>query len=277
MEASEQLRQLITNIGRPNWSILIEIINAPDFDSILTDQQNNVLRAIRENPHTLKSYSSYIPDIIAKYYGWKIYKDSKLEDLTQNVDSLSKKINASAEDLSDLNRVVKLASGAHALAAYSKIFFESSQYHQDNAKNRFKWYIISLIILLIAIGLIFFFSFSDLPYIKDRIAEDIKYNLTISVLIFKALVAFFFFQVVQFFRKSYNAEKHLEEVYKHRSDVLQSLHAVYNSIEDKSEKDSLLRIAALYAFERGETGYITTKEGAGSGENESILAQILNK
>ncbi len=168
-------------------------------------------------------------------------------------------------------------SGATSLAAYAQDFADRAVEHSKSARCRKNEYFFSLLSLFFVIGLIFFFNISDFHFLKDHLAVDILLNLTLAAYILKAIILFFGFQIVQFFRKNYNAEKHLEETYKHRSDVLRSLHAVYNSIDDKAQKDRILSAGALFAYERGETGYITTKEGAGTGEGaiENLIGRLL--
>jgi uncharacterized membrane protein len=272
----ETIKDSAISAGGKEWAILSEAVFDNDFLSILSNQQKNLLGQLKNNPNNISGYYDYFADIIAKYISWKIYKESNLKILGEKVSLLSSQIKTSQSNLDDLSRLAQLTSGATALAAYSKTFSKSADRHRGLSDNLKIWYIISIICLLFVVGFVFFLNLSDYSFFKTHLAEDARYNFFLMVLILKIILVFFFFQIIQFFRKNYNAEKHLEEVYRHRSDVLQSLHAVYNSIDDKSEKDKLLSAAALFAYERGETGYITTKEGAGSNDiTESLLSKII--
>lgn len=276
MANNEEIKRRAILAGGEDWGIISELVDDEIFKSLLTNQEKNLVDGLGNNPGSTATYRDHFANIIAKYIGWKTYKDSGLSNLEKTVSALASQIEVSKSELDDLSRNATLASGATALAAYSKTFFESANRHSSQANRIKKWYFISVLVLLVVIGLIFFFNLSDYTLLKEHIAEDMRYNLALAVFGLKAVIAFFFFQIVQFFRKNYNAEKHLEEIYRHRSDVLQSLHAVYTSIENKDEKDRLLSAAALFAYERGETGYISTKEGAGSGEyTESLIMRLL--
>ncbi|MFA5132181.1 MAG: hypothetical protein WC444_02525 [Candidatus Paceibacterota bacterium] len=276
MATPEAIKSSAISAGGEDWALLTEVVLDSGFQNLLNQQHKGLVQQLKDNPNVINGYRDYFADIIIKYIAWKIYKDTDLKKLGKNVDVLANKVQESSSDLEDLNRVAKLASGATALAAYSKTFSTTAGRHEVLANNMRNWYFIAITMLLFVIGLLFFVNISDYKFIKSHLAEDVMYNLSLVVFILKAVLAFFFFQIVQFFRKNYNAEKHLEETYRHRSDVLQSLHAVYNSIDLKDEKDKLLSAAALFAYERGETGYITTKEGAGSGDiTESLFARII--
>jgi hypothetical protein len=271
----EELRQITRGMGEP-WELLAHASNDAEFDVMLTGQEKNLLRQFRENPNIANSYQEPLLGIVGKYPGWKVFKDSKLKQLTKDVGALSTQVQAGKADLAELQRLAQVVGGVEALAAYAKIFKTSAKVHAESAAALRWWYFGSVLILLVVVGLVFFLNLADYNFLRSHIAQDLQYNLSLAVFGLKVVLVFFFFQLVQFFRKNYNAEKHLEETYLHRSNVLQSLHAVYRSIDDKAEKDKLLTAAALFAFERGETGYITTKEGAGGGEvTETFLARLL--
>lgn len=271
----EDIKNIVEKIGKPAWVVIDDILKDQEFKQLLTAQEVSVLDNVRSNPRQIEGYREYFPNIIAKYYSWQVSNNTGIKKLAAETKKLAEQVSASKSDLDDLSRNVQLTSGATALAAYSKTFETSATNHKNNADAMMKRYLTSVLALLIMVALVFFFNLSDHDFFKSHLASDIQYNLSLAVFGLKAVLIFFFFQIVQFFRKNYNAEKHLEEVYRHRSNVLQSLHAVYNAVDDKAEKDKLLSAAALFAYERGETGYITTKEGAGSGEAEGLIARFL--
>lgn len=269
------IKSIVESLGMPAWVVIGDILKDQEFKQLLTPQEVSVLDNVRSNPNQIQGYREYFPNIVAKYYSWQVVNSTGIKKLTAETKKLADQVSASKSDLDDLSRNVQLTSGATALVAYSVTFAASADKHNANAIKMQWCYVISVFALLVMVALVFFLNLSDYDFFKAHIASDIQYNLSLAVFGLKAVLIFFFFQIVQFFRKNYNAEKHLEEVYRHRSDVLQSLHAVYNTIDDKVEKDKLLSAAALFAYERGETGYITTKEGAGSGETEGLIARFL--
>jgi hypothetical protein len=287
MTPKEAIEQSAERIGGNEWAILGEAAFDTVFHTILTDQERNLIVDLSKNPNYVSSYKEYFASILAKYISWKVYKETNLKIVGKKVDTfvttinekqdtISKRIEESEADLDYLNGIVKLASGASALVAYSETFSTTANKHSQSAKEMSNMYLIFLAILLLVIGLLLFVNIADYKFLKTYLAQDMLYNFSLAIFIIKIIIIFFFFQIVQFYKKSYNAEKHLEETYRHRSDVLQSLHAVYNSIDSKDEKDRLLSAAALFAYERGETGYITTKEGAGSSDiTDSLFARII--
>jgi hypothetical protein len=287
MTTKEAIQEIAEKIGGKEWVILSEAAFDTDFHSILNEQEKGLIIQLSGNPNAISSYKEYFASILSKYISWKVYKESNLKKINKEVELflntinqkqeiISSKIKESEADLEYLNGVVKLASGASALVAYSETFSKTAIEHNKRAETMSKMYLFSTGILLLVIGLLFFANIADSAFLKNYLAKDMLYNFTLAFFVIKVIIIFFFFQIVQFYRKNYNAEKHLEEVYRHRSDVLHSLHAVYISISDQKEKDGLLSAAALFAYERGETGYITTKEGAGSGDlADSLLARIV--
>lgn len=278
MLEKSQIEKIVSQFSLPDWTdVIYELMKDSEFEALLTGEEQNILNKAKNDPGTIRQYKDRFADIIAKYYSWELYNSkSKLAPLRKKITDLTAQIEGSQTDLNDLKRNVELTSGATALAAYSETFSTSADRHRDRANNIQKWYFGSVALLLAVVGLVFFFSIADYEILKSYLAEDVLFEFSLGVYIFKLILVLFFFQIVQFFRKSYNAEKHLEEIYRHRSDVLQSLHAVYNAIDDKEEKDKLLAAAAMFAYERGETGYITTKEGAGSdsGYLEGLLSKV---
>lgn len=279
MVNNEEIKRIAEGAGGKAWAVLSDIVDDVEFKSLLNDQEKGIVSQLHGNPGSINSYKSYFPDIVAKYYGWQIHKEIKLNTLKKAVADLSDKVEKSRSDLDSILEIANLASGATALIAYAKIFEDRANKHADEARIQFRFYVASLVILAVVIGLVFFFNIAEFNFIKNHLAADIQLRFSIGIYAIKAILLVFFFQISQFFRKSFNAEKHLEEVYNHRSDVLSSLHAVYVSINDQNEKDKILSAGALFAYERGETGYITTKEGAGSADGliEGIFSKMFNR
>lgn len=273
----ERLREALQRYNKEKWlePLSSAIEDAEFYDTLLDSNETQAINNLKQDPNNIRNYLDRMGGIISKYLAWEIYNSkAKLKSLKEQISVLTGSVKEGQADLEQLRTLVEVISGADALAAYAVAFGESSNRHKIEANKAFEYYLYSIAALLATIGAVFFLSFADQGWLTSRLSEDLALNLTIASYVFKIVLVLFFFQVVQFFRKSYNAEKHLQETYQHRSDVLQSLHAVYRTINNDEEKDKLLTAAAMFAYERGETGYITTKEGAGS---ESSYIDILNR
>lgn len=282
MDNYQRHREVAKRAGGEDWELLVDALSDSKFTAILSSQDEQIFNNFRNNPDAVNSYKSQLADILAKYIGWKVYQESNLRKINKEIDDLSRKVVDAEGALQTLRDTAAIISGATALVAYSKTFAESANTHGERAKKEQSFYFYSLIGFSVITSLVFFFSVADVPYIKGLIADDVKsLPFSTGILALKIFLLIFAYQITQFFRKNYGAEKHLEEVYQHRSDVLQSLHAVYEALKDNTEERAkILSAGALFAYERGETGYITTKEGAGSagdGLVESLLLSIVKK
>ena len=280
MITKEQLKQASSNIGSEDWVLLADAAADQKFRGVLNAQEKQILENINSNSdvNVLYGYQDQFANIVSKYMSWKTYNKSGIKALEETVQNLQKTVNESEEEFKILRSLVTDVSGAQILVKYAESFNTSSETHEKAAFWQQIYYFLSLLLFCSIIGLVFFVTTSDFKFIKSLTAEDINsLPLNTGLVAIKAFLLVFAYQITQFFRKNYGAEKHLQEVYRHRCDVLQSLHAVYNNISSPQEKDEILKAGALFAYERGETGYITTKEGAGSGDSifESLLNRVL--
>jgi Fe2+ transport system protein B len=260
-------------------SLLSDIDEDEDFKRYISKPENQFLNNIRNNPRTFNNNKEATKSLILKYIPWKIWKDSSLDNLGQKVKGLEKQVEESENSLNEIKKSAKYVGGAEILVAYSKRFKKTARKHEREASRIRKHYYYSLIGFGVIIVFTFLFSIGEFESLNNLIADDMKVKFNLSFLAIKLFLLIFAFQITQFFKKNYNAEKHLQEVYQHRSDVLQSLHAVYNSLTDNSkERNEILNAGALFAYDRGETGYITTKEGAGSDDNliQGIFGRFFN-
>lgn len=277
MENLEQIKEVATSVGGSDWSVLSDAVEDADFKSLLTNQESNLLSQITGNPNSIRNLRDPLSEIVAKYIAWHVYKNTNIRSLKKKTNELEKQVKTSEDELRTVRDTAKHIGGAEVLVTYAKSFATTAKKHKDDSDQQLKYYIISLVGFTAIVGLVFFFSIADLQYFRKIIADDIK-GLPLNTAFFalKAVLLLFAFQITQFFRKNYGAEKHLQEVYQHRSDTLRSLHAVYNAITNTTEKDKILSAGVLFAYERGETGYITTKEGAGSGDGviEGIFSRM---
>ncbi|HMP67341.1 MAG TPA: hypothetical protein PKA60_01155 [Candidatus Paceibacterota bacterium] len=275
IEKKNHLKKVLSEIGGETWVLLLDAYEDDKFKSILSDQERNHLNSITDNTNLIRSRTDLIKGILLKYISWKVYKETDLIKVNDQVKNILDSIDESKKQLETIRQTAKYIGDATVLVEYAKVFQKSSKEHMDNADSEKKKYMVSLIFMIVMIGSVFFLSISDLDIIT-KFADDLKLiTMGTGFLIIKVMILFFVYQISIFYKRNYNAEKHLQEVYQHRSDVLNSLHAVYNGIKDSAEKDKILTMGVLFAYERGETGYITTKEGAGS--NDSLVDGIFSK
>jgi len=285
MATKKEIKKIVISVGKPDWLILTDILDDSEFaDVLLNDSLRGVLEQIRDNPERIRHQENSIGDIVSKYYAWQIHIKSGLVKLRNDVDGITTEVENAKEKLSKITEVADHISGATVLVKYAEDFKTTAKSHETNAGTHLQHYMISLVGFLTVVGLIFFVSVAEHPLLQKIIAKDIANNnlplaLNTAIISLKLILLLFAFQIMQFFRKNYYVEKHLQQVNQHRSDVLQSLHAVYDVITDAEEKNKILSAGALFAYERGETGYLTTKEGAGSGGGmlETILGGFIKK
>lgn len=188
------------------------------------------------------------------------YFETKTHELEKNIESAQ-------QDINHISETAKLISGASILTEYSKAFKTEADNHKKNANMWFKRLVWSVVGFMILVGFVLFFNLSDIPLLKKLLAQDILQNkyYSLIVLAIKASLIAGFLQIPSFLRRNYFAEKHLEQANIHRKNVLQTLHAVYNTIQDPTEKDRIITVGSSIAFSETESGFLTRKEGAGDG------------
>lgn len=260
-------------------SNLVSLIKDASFLEVLDkntrDNLINSLNNINVNTHNILAYKPQISDVVFKYISYRANKIKNVSEYEKKYEEFENKINNAEQQLENIKNTSLDINGATVLVSYAKDFDRQATKHNESAKN---WRLILFALLvgfIILIGITFFISISDFNYIKNHLAADLTYKIVVTSISIKIGLIFGYIQFIRFINRNYNAEKHLENVYLHRRNVLQTLHAVYGAISNAEEKDRILSAGALLAFERGETGYITTKEGAGS--DDSVLNVLLSK
>ncbi len=165
------------------------------------------------------------------------------------------------------------------LEKYARFFDKEAKKHKEESRKWLKWLTISVIIFTAIVALLLFVQISNFSIIKDWIANDIKWlaNLNTLMLVIKGSIIIAYVQIPLFIRKNYFAEKHLEQSSIHRRNVLRALHAVYKTISNPEEKDKILTVGATIAFSEPESGFITRKEGAGGDDNIEAILKVISK
>ena len=280
----------VEGINKKKYVTIASSIKDDDFiatlPTILLQQLNEITNHFQNDGNLdfnwIESSQANLKDSLSEVYfkGLAFNNDKKknVNHFEVKTQELEKNIEAAQQDIARINETAKLISGASILSEYSKDFDEQAKKHEINASTWLKYLIYSILGLCLLIVFILFFNISDLPVLKKVLSEDILNNKYFSILIIaiKTGLIVAYLQIPSFLKRNYYAEKHLNQACNHRRDVLKALHAVYNTIDNKEEKDRLITVGASIAFTEPESGYITRKEGAGDGSEiaSSILALI---
>ena len=167
-------------------------------------------------------------------------------------------------------RIIDKAGEEDVLGDNIDIFEKQAEQHGKNAKAWQKWIYGTVGILMIVIVLFFF--------IQNRINQPViqVYVVTIDgVFIIKFAISVGIAQVLRFFTRNYNAEKHLQQTALHRANILKSVLGIYKNLNEEAYAElrkKLLFAAGLMSFHATETGFISRKEGAGNTIN---LADVI--
>ena len=211
------------------------------------------------------TYSSYLYDNKGKY-----------SSLKGEVDALKNRIKTANTNLERIKETSELISGAEVLATYAQEFKVRADKYRTEAENWQKKLYTGFLGLSVVV--VFFFYTNTIvstEILQEYLSEEIAGYGYISIIAIKVIILIGLIQIVRFFYRNYNANKHLENQTLHKYDVLRALQGVYNTIdsENKTARDELIKTGALTAFQNTESGYITTKEGAGN-TDAGILAVI---
>lgn len=249
--------------------------------SSLNNVLNNPQTYDIDNEEHQSLYNRLLKEISSAYTVYLYDKKGKYSELKSSIDEIKNKIIESENDLENIKKTSELISGARVLDQYSKEFeTRAENYEAEAEKWRSKLYT-SFIFLSIVLVAFIFCSFLDFDYIKKYLSEDIAYYGYIASILIKITILVGIVQLTRFFNRNYNANKHLASQSLHKYDVLRSLQGVYNTIdiENKDARDELIKTGALTAFQNIESGYITTKEGAGGSDASmfSIINEIFKK
>jgi hypothetical protein len=264
---------------------ILNCLQDPDFAALLNGDERRMLEQLNDNlggSRDIAWMEQHQPQQIdflrSLYFKCLAYNNDKRKSISAfetKVYELRKNVEAAQKDVEHIGATAKLLSGATILAEYAKDFGKQAGQHGDKASTWIKWLIASIVALVVLISVLIFLNITEFPPLREVFAEDLRQSgeLTVLVLAIKAALVFAYLQIPYFIKRNYFAEKHLEQACIHRRDVLQALHAVYNALDDKSERDKIISTGAAIAFSEAESGYITRREGAG-GADDGVSALI---
>lgn len=261
------------NFLQKNLSSLIE---DQDFLDTLDGNRLNYSANLSANANSQVHTLQQLPEIVEIIYFYVAYLNDRIKRISHFAEKeaeLEKRIENAKEQLDSIDETAKLLSGATVLAEYAKSFGQESRQHESAASQHRNSLIGAIVFLAFLIAISLFMNIAEVPFLKNNLSADLQTNIAVASIAIKIGLIVAWTQVIRFIARDYHAEMHLKQVAVHRKNVLRSLHAVYNSIEDKDEKDKIVRIGAAVAYQQSETGYITTKEGAGT-QSDPLMSLI---
>lgn len=235
-------------------------------------QQNNQISVFN-----MRGYSTYLYDIHAMYIIYRLDRNKPgVGRVSQRVREIEERIEVAEGNIQNIEKISGILTGTEMLEAYAKDFDKEAKEHEKKARNWLGWFVFFGIGWAVLLVTLLCARLTNFSVFVDWISDDLKENEQLPIIIafaIKGIVLAVYTQIPLFVRKNYYAERHLEQANIHRRNVLKSLHAVYNAISNKDERDKLLMIGVTTAFSEPESGFITRKEGAGS-DNSSIDALL---
>lgn len=232
-------------------------------------------------PHQYQYFQRLLNDVIVAHFSYLYDKKGKFSDLKRSVTEVENRIAEANKDIDHIKKTSELIGGAKVLQEYANTFDTRANNLRDNEASAWEKYLYwSFGITAIIISSFFIAPFFRIDWF-GFLPEDLKYLQYISFIavIVRILVFIALIQIIRFCYRNYNAAKHLEHQNRHKSDVLNALFAVHQTIKDENAKDELIKTGALIAFQTTESGYITTKEGAGNADAGlyTIISGFLKK
>ena len=242
-------------------------------------------RHVVSNPHSYDSptsndnekanYNLVLVEIINTYTGYLYDNKGKYSNLKESISKLEERIKQTNASIDEITSVSKLISGEKVLQVYAKEFKKrSDDYETEAGKWQKKLYVGFSILGAIFVSF-FFLNVIDINVFQKYLSDELVYFGYFTMIAIKIIILVGLIQVIRFFYRNYNANKHLANQSLHKCDVLRSLHGIYTTIssDNKEARDELIKTGALTAFQNIESGYITTKEGAG-GADAGLFAAI---
>jgi hypothetical protein len=212
---------------------------------------------------------AYLVERLSSYLGQKAYSQELSSEFGAEAKKILSDIRRSKKVIDEVEQKVKDASsvaGDVASTATAHFFDEQSENHEKQARN---WLKGVGVVGCIAVATAFFISIDILHEVQaDKfVANSIA---SVSKLV---ILAFTYFGLI-FTTKNYSTHKHLQTVSKQRSNVLKSMEAFRASATSDEAKDAALIAGLSAAYAQEQTGFISTKEGAGA--NDPTVSELLS-
>lgn len=230
----------------------------------LVQRFNNEYRELYDN----------LIDKLHAYLGNKAYSKELDTDFGRQAKKELDQIRSIKTEIDEVHQSVKDAASiaSDTASTATSQFFDVEAKSHDSAARKWFWGVAASIAVVGVISLIF--SLSLLKDITNEVQEINSTYLTIKIVILGISLL-----VLRFTTRNYNANMHLAVVNKHRSNVLKSIEAHRTTAVENATKDAVLSAGVATAFSQSETGYISTKEGAGSDTSDpaGYLRDIISR
>ena len=236
-----------------------------------------------ENSANIRQYNQTIESICNLYTSYLYEKKGKFISLAGAVEDIQQNLKDCETQIENIKAVSELVSGSIVLKGYAKKYRTRYTTYVRKAQDWLKYLQYSFIGFALTFILLLTSNLIKPSLISKylNLSIDIQKFGYVSILIVKIIILITVFQLIRFCARNYYANMHLAEQSLHKSDVLTSLQGVYETIsdEDKESRNELIRNGALIAFQAPESGFITTKEGAGSSEIGliSLMSNVLKR
>jgi hypothetical protein len=214
---------------------------------------------------------SFLVEKVNAYLGQKAYAKELSSKFGKEAKTELAEIRKYKREIEKIKADVQQAetiAGDVASTAIARNFDKQAEEHQTTARNWMKatigsGAIVGIITLVFSLNIVL--NWENLNQLLDNTAV-----LTVKLVIVGiALIA------LRFCIKNYSANRHLYVINKHRANVLKAMEAFRTSAIEDAAKDAVLLSAVGAAFGQMETGFITTKEGAGP-HNDEIAPELIS-
>lgn len=242
-----------TSVENETRTILERIFAIRSFDITAGDPNQN-RRNLVENFSA--AYRGFYEQVILPLKNDYTYRGYDVGEI-QSAKDLSKK---ALKDIQDSLTAVKQATAQTADVQYAAIFEKQSKKFSEGAT---RWLLASVMVAVFL--LVFLLWGANYLAVTISALSNSKQSVNIAESVYKIIVLSIGFYLLKTTLHNYRAQKHLEVMNRHRANTLQSLNVLREAIEDVTYKDFVTAAGARMIFETGETGYLTSKEGAGSG------------
>lgn len=230
-----------TKLDNP-WGRLVDLKN--NFENIYNGFYEQVIIPL-DIFLSKKAYDSGFSDTYNQQAKTSL---SEIKNVLNNLQSIEARANEAAAVASNV-----------ATTAHAQSFSAQASEHKKLAK---KW-ILAVCVLGIA-------GVSILAWIASEITDLSDGKLSVVFFALKLPLLALSYLGLRFSIKNYSAHQHLYVINKQRSNVLNSIEAFMEGAKDEETKHAILLAGVGAAFSHQETGFITTREGAGS-EDQNLI------
>ena len=226
----------------------------PQQDSAWS-QRNNLVQ--RFNGEYRELYE-YLIEKLQAYLGNRAYSRELDAGFGKQAKQELDEIRTIKADIDKVRQSVKDAASiaSDTASTATSQFFDSEAIAHERQAHKWFWGVIASLAIVSVVTLLFTISIA-----QDLTGESREINATYVTA--KIAVAAISLLALRFTTKNYNANKHLAVINKHRANVLKSVEAHRTTAVDSATKDAVLAAGVAAAFGQTETGFISTKEGAG--------------